>query len=481
MGFELPSPLLPKLLNGLLGQNGPGHGHGPGGINGAEGPDNDPDNSAHHARQAALQNERAAEAGNDQGRWQQSEGANNDGVRRGNGPHEGHHGPQGPGNSSSVGNGHLPTPGGVLSDIVGKADAAARGLLGDGPPGLVAKGGDLAANLLNQAAQTVQQATQTAQTAAGLAAKSLEAMPLANTATAANALLTQATAQALNAPGAQALAARNALHDAASAPVIPARDAAAPLQMASTNPLAGSTIVPGASRAADAALLQGRQDLPMPMRAEQAVVDRSASVLPGSNPPPAAPIAADTARAIPVMAPPSTVPPSQTAAAMEGRSNLIGGGGDRVGGVPKAADMAQPQQTPPGHTGAAPTRIGRRDEQAGESLAQRMARALMALLGLAPAEADAPELDEEALAQAAAENRWQRLQWVFWTLAVVGYACLVFALIVFIPGGSGFLDETRNPFGTPALIVGLTSSLGAWWFARKLAANAEPAPPPASD
>lgn len=462
MGFELPSPLLPKLLNGLLGQNGPLHGNGPGHPGGgAEGAENDPDN-AHHARQAALQNERAAEASNDQGRWQQSEGAHNDGVQRGNGPHEGH-GPNGPGNNSSVGNGHFPTPGEVLSDIVGKADAAARGLFGEGPPGLVAKGGDLAANLVNQAAQT----------ATGLATKSLEAMPMANAATAAGALLTQATAQALNAPGAQALAARNALHDAASAPVLPSRDIAAPLQTASSNPLAGSTVIPGAARASEAALLQGRQDMPLPMRAEQAVVDRSANVLPGSNPPPAAPITADATRAIPVTAPPSTVPPSQTAAAMEGRTttNTIGGN-DRVGSVPRAADM--PQQTPAGHTGAAPTRIGRRDEEAGESLAQRMARALMAMLGLAPADEAAPELDEEALAQAAAENRWQRLQWVFWTLAVTGYACLVFALIVFIPGGSGFLDESRNPFGTPALIIGLISSLGAWWFARKLAANAEP-------
>lgn len=472
MGFELPSPLLPKLLNGLLGQNGPGHGHGPGGVNGAgEGPENDPDNSAHHARQAALQNERAAEAGNDQGRWQQSEGANNDGVQRGNGHHEGH-GPQGPGNSSSVGNGHFPEPGEILSDIVGKADAATRGLLGDGPPGLIAKSGDLAANLLNQAAQTTQ-------AAAGLAAKSLEAMPLAGTATAASALLTQATAQALNAPGAQALAARNALHDAASGPVLPSRDIAAPLQT-STNPLQGNALIPGTSRTAETALLQGRQDLPMPMRAEQAVVDRSANTLPSSSPPPAAPAAADATRSLPFSAPPSTVPPSQSAAAMEGRTNLIGGGNDRVGNVPKAADMAQ--QTPPGHTGAAPSKIGRRDEEAGESLAQRMARALMALIGLAPAmDEDAQELDEEALAQVAAENRWQRLQWLFWSLAVAGYACLVFALIVFIPGGSGFLDETRNPLGTPALIVGLISSLGAWWLARKLAANAEPAPPSESE
>jgi hypothetical protein len=486
MAIDLPAPLLPRLLNGLLGSHSPLHGHVPGSIPGEE---NDSDNNAQQSRQAALQQQRAVEAGNEQARWQ-SEGVN-DGTRYGPGSRPEGQGPHGPQPGNAPGTGHLPSPGEVLSDVLGKADAAVHDLLGQNGAGPLGKPGELATNLLNQAgasplgkpgelaANLLNQAGQASQAATGLAARALDATPMAGVTTAASALLTQqAAAQALQlaAPGAQALAARNALHDAAiSVPMPPSRDMAAPLQTASTNALASNTLVPGTNRAAEAALIPGRQDMAMPMRAEQAIADRSATVLPGSNPPPAA---VDASRAVPmpVAAAPTVVPPSQSAAIVEGRPTNPVAGNERVGEVPRAADATQP--IPAGHTGAAPARANRADEQAGESLAQRLARALLAFLGLGAAKDQDVDLeaDEELLAQAAEANRWQRLQWLFWALAVAGYTCLVVALIIFVPGGKGFLDETRNPLGTPALILGLICSLGAWWLARKLAANAGPKP-----
>ena len=445
----LPSPLLPQLLNGLLGRHSPVGGNGPGNGLG-EGVENDSDHGSQQARQAALAQERAAEAGNEQAPWQSNSAGSASQLG---------HGPHGAENSGPLGHGHFPNPGEVLSDALGRADGAARNLLGQsaGPngSGLLGKAGDLPANILNQAANT----------AGGLAARTLQALPAANPAAAAGALLTQA-AQMASAQGAEALAARSALHDAAVGTTMPSRDVAAPLQTAPSNPLTNMS-VPGTSRAADAALIQGRQDMPLPMRAEQAAVNRSATVLPGSSPPPAAAVTTDAVRNVPFAATPASVPPSQSVALVEGRQPSLVGGNDRVGTVPKAADMAQ--QTPAGHTGAAPARVGRHDEEAGESLARRMVRALAAFLGMGASEAALRE-EEDALAPAV-ENPWQRLQWLFWTLAVAGYACLVVALIIFIPGGSGFLDESHNPLGTPALIVGLICSLGAWWLARKLAAN----------
>lgn len=479
MSIDLPTPIGLKLLNGLLGGHGPGgHGNGPNGIGN---PDGEAENRADQARQSALQNERVGEAGNEHGRWQTGGPGE---AQRGNGPHHDGHGPQGPGNNGNgvghgygVGHGHgrgdvgnLPNPGQVLSSALGRADATVQNLLGqnEGPPGLLAKTGELANNVLNQTSNALHQA---GQLPPGLAAKALEATPLANAATAAGALLAQATAQALNAPGAQALAARNALHDAASAPLAPARDTPATLQ--STNATQLSNTVPGAARAADSALIQGRQDV-LPLRADQAALARTPTALPAGSPPPAAPmVAPEPARILPFAAPPPAVPPSQSPALVEGRPNLVGGngsgGGDGSVGAAQKAEMTQ--QTPPGHTGAAPVRGFRPEEEDGESLAKRMIQAVAVWLGLAPAAAqtDPAEQEVEEPAPQAADDRWLRLQWLFWALAVAGYGCLAIAVIVFIPGGAGFLDETRNPIVRPALVVGLGCSIAAWWLARKIA------------
>ena len=454
MSIDLPTPIGLKLLSGLLGNNGPGHngqGHGVGGADG-----NDPDSRADQSRQNALQNERNAEASNDQGRWGQSDGA--DGVRHGH-HHDGGDGPRGPGNNNGVGNGGLPNPGDLLSNALGKTEGAIQNLLGGGgqeSAGPLGKLGDLTTNLLNPGGHLPP----------GTLAKALDAVPLGNLANAAGTLLTQATAQALNAPGAQALAARNALHDAASAPLAPPRDAPAALQTANSN-LTHS--VPAAARAADGALIQNRQDLLPMARADQAALGRTATALPASAPPPAAPaLAVEPARVLPFAAPPPAVPASQSPTLVDGRPNPMGsGGGDGSVGAAQKADMAQ--QTPPGHTGAAPARAFRREEEEGESLAKKMIQALAVWMGLAPAPKAAEAEADDALPAQAGDDRWLRLQWLFWALAVAGYGCLAIAVIVFIPGGAGFLDETRNPIVRPALVVGLGCSIAAWWLARKIA------------
>lgn len=457
MSIDLPTPIGLKLLNGLLGSNGHGNGPGHGVGNGPDG--GDADNRADQARQNALQNERNAEASNDQGRWGQSEGANGyDGVKHGHGHHhDGGDAPRGPGNNNGVGNGSLPNPGDVLSNALGKADGAVQNLLGQGQDGsgVLGKLGDLTSNLLNPAGHLPP----------GQLAKALDAVPLANTAGAAANLLNQA-AQALNAPGAQALAARNALHDAATTPLAQPRDVPAALHTANSNL---TNAVPATARAADAALIQNRQDV-LPLRADQAALGRTATSLPAGSPPPAAPpIMAEPARVLPFAAPPATVPPTQSPPMVEGRPNPMGGGGGGDGsvGAPQKTDMAQ--QTPPGHTGAAPTRGFRNDEEEGDSLAKKMIEALAVWLGLAPEQKAAQAEGDDLLPAPASDDRWLRLQWLFWALAVAGYGCLAIAVIVFIPGGAGFLDEARNPIVRPALVVGLGCSIAAWWLARKIA------------
>lgn len=458
MSIDLPTPIAFKLLNGLLGNNGHGNGQGHGVGNGPDG--NDPDNRADQSRQNALQNERNGEASNDQGRWGQSDGANGyDGVKHGHGHHhDGGDAPRGPGNNNGVGNGSLPNPGDLLSSTLGKVDGAVQNLLGQGQDGSgpLGKLGDLTSNLLNAGGHLPP----------GQLAKALDAVPLANAGSAAANLLNQATAQALNAPGAQALAARNALHDAASGPLTAPRDVPAPLQTANSNL---TNAVPASARAADSALIQNQQNL-LSARADQAALGRTATSLPAGSPPPAAPIMAEPARILPFAAPPpATVPPSQSAPLVDGRPNPAGGGGGGDGSVGAAQKTDMAQQTPPGHTGAAPARAFRRDEEEGDSLAKKMIEALAVWIGLAPAQKAAVAEEEEAPAAPVEDDRWLRLQWLFWALAVAGYGCLAIAVVVFIPGGAGFLDETRNPIVRPALVVGLGCSIAAWWLARKIA------------
>lgn len=476
MSIDLPTPIGLKLLNGLLGN---GNGGGPHGVGHGHGGPNDVDNdhggdAARQAKESALQTERTVEAGHEQGRWQQTEGPNNS---NNNGWHKGqleNQGPQGPnqnhpGNSIGDGDGGLPRPGELLSNTLGKVDNAVRDLLGqngplgkvdnavrdllgqNGAPGQLAKSGsEMASQLLTQTGQGV-----------GLAAKALESLPT-NAAHAAGVLLNQA-AQTLNSQGAQALAARNALHDAATLPqAASTKDAPLSLQ----NTLANNAI-PANARAAESALIPGRQDA-IPLRADQAALGRTATALPaGTTAPTTAPLVADAARHLPFAPPaaPVAVPPSQGPGMVEGRPGVGVGGGGGEGAAP-----AKVEQVPPGHTGAAPNRL-RPEEEDGESLAQKMVRAVAAWLGLGAAEkqADVDTGMDEAPAPAANDEHWLRLQWLFWALAVAGYGCLTVAVVVLIPGGGGFLDETRNPIVWPALAVGLGSSIAAWWLGRKIA------------
>ncbi|TWH99413.1 hypothetical protein IP90_03152 [Luteimonas cucumeris] len=284
------------------------------------------------------------------------------------------------------------------------------------------------------------------------------AQQLANTL---GAPLGTAAASAANLADRAAMMAQNALHNAASAPsslaatnTLPAATTA-PLPAAATSPLNPQAALPAAARA-DA--------MPAPQRADQsATIQRNAS-MPASSPPPAAPAAAAVATqatisAVPLAAVPLAVPPSQSPP-VDGRPSLTAAG-DRGPGQARA-DLPT---LPPGHTaeGTSPRRAVRdRDGLLPIKLSQWLA----ALgLGLDP-KAGRPQ-DADAEGQGLEGS--VALQWLFWALAIVGYGCLAVALVVLLPGGEGFLDETRNPAGTYALIVGLPTSLGAWWLARRMA------------
>ncbi|MGO1002575.1 hypothetical protein [Lysobacter sp. CA196] len=60
------------------------------------------------------------------------------------------------------------------------------------------------------------------------------------------------------------------------------------------------------------------------------------------------------------------------------------------------------------------------------------------------------------------------LQWLFWVLTVVAYACLAMAVIILLPGGE-FVSERATPgVSGLALFLGVTVAAGAWWLGRRL-------------
>jgi hypothetical protein len=60
------------------------------------------------------------------------------------------------------------------------------------------------------------------------------------------------------------------------------------------------------------------------------------------------------------------------------------------------------------------------------------------------------------------------LQWLFWVLTVVAYACLAMAVIILLPG-SEFVSERATPgVSGLALFLGVTVAAGAWWLGRRL-------------
>lgn len=275
-----------------------------------------------------------------------------------------------------------------------------------------------------------------------------------------------------------AMMAQSALHNAATA--AGSTTLAAPLQPMATTTLANvpgqpptlnpqaQVPLPPSARAAESAIIPGRPDVPSQANFAQAATQANGA-LPASGPPPAAPPPAALAtqaaiQAAPLAAMPLAVPPSQSPP-VDGRPQLIGGN-DRGGSA--RSDLSN---IPPGYTGEINTpRRGAKGDADGESLLVRLAK-LLATIGVSTAanDADAELQTSEVPGQ---PNPLNTQAWLFWALAIVGYGCLAVALIVMLPGGSGFLDETRNAAGQYALGIGLVSSLGAWWLARKMARGA---------
>lgn len=60
------------------------------------------------------------------------------------------------------------------------------------------------------------------------------------------------------------------------------------------------------------------------------------------------------------------------------------------------------------------------------------------------------------------------MQWLFWLLAIVAYACLGFAVIAFLPAGSDVFGESGRTWTGGFAVAGLVAGAGAWWFARQL-------------
>lgn len=412
------------------------------------------------------------------------ENRGNDGANRSDGHHH-NHGPDrgdGPGRGDNPGrsdgrqNVQNPNPGNNAN--------ASSGLPGNGLNGSVLgnvtnAAGNLVGNALDHVSNTLNAATNGLGSALNHLADARPllppgATPLIDTATnAANALLSQTPAAGM--AERTAMMAQNALHNAATS-ASGSTTLGAPLQAGATtianapgqppvfNPQAQIPLQPTA-RAAETAVIPARPDVPSQTNFAQAA-SQAPATLPAAGPPPAAPAAAGLAtqaaiQAAPLAAMPMAVPPSQSP--VDGRPMI--GSNDRGGS--SRGDLSN---VPPGYTGEINT--GRRNAKGiadGESMMTKLVR-LLATIGLGTAAANDAEVEEYEVPGQPPSPPTQA--WLFWALAIVGYGCLGVALVVLLPGGSGFLDETRNVAGKYALGIGLMSSLGAWWLARKMARGA---------
>ncbi|MGH8081510.1 MAG: hypothetical protein ACREP7_13130 [Lysobacter sp.] len=60
------------------------------------------------------------------------------------------------------------------------------------------------------------------------------------------------------------------------------------------------------------------------------------------------------------------------------------------------------------------------------------------------------------------------LQWLFWVLTVVAYACLAMAVILLLPSGSLVSERVSTGGSGLALFLGVVVAAGAWWLGRRL-------------
>lgn len=267
-------------------------------------------------------------------------------------------------------------------------------------------------------------------------------------------LVAQATAAAGLSDRAS-LAAHNALQNAATP--MPAR-APTPAMAATAANVQNLAAIPVPGRTAEvvAPMLPARSELAG--RVGTTMANAPAGVTTTTAVPAGTTVAAAEVRTptLPAMAPQQIAPASQSPP-VPGRAP---GAGDHG-----AAGTTRAEHTvPAGFTNDAPARQRRnRPSLADAILPARLARLLR---GRSATDA----LNQGAIPNAAAgesSSPWLRL--LFWALTIIGYGCLLVAVLVLLPGGSGFLDETRNPAGQYALVVGLAASISAWWLGRRLA------------
>lgn len=229
------------------------------------------------------------------------------------------------------------------------------------------------------------------------------------------------------------------------------------------NPNAPNPAAAQAARAGDAVpqqAPQGRPDaVPVPQQREGSLLDRLMSLLrpnaatttpQGTLAPNAAGTTAQAATATTMAGLPVAVQATQ--APMDARGNTLLAANDRV-----ATQRADATLTGI-YTADGPYRRALR--RGSNVLSARFSSLLMAL-GLAGPPVTMRGRDAEYELSLA-------MQWLFWLLAIVAYACLGLAVIAFLPAGSDVFGEGGRTWTGGFAVAGLAAGAGAWWFARQL-------------
>ena len=348
---------------------------------------------------------------------------------------------------------NVPTPPTMGPQIPATGGAAQPMPVPIGPPPVPPGNGQPFVTQLSQVAQSLFGQTNAAATPAMAAAPASPATanpvpPTAAAAQTAQANPTQAGAPAQPPPG------------ATGQPVGTTTNASAPAPAGNPATTQAASARAGAPEAAPQQLPQGRPDAVPVQQREGSLLDRLMSLLrptattttQGSL----APNVAGTtqaATATTVAALPLAIQPAQ--APMDARGNTLLAVNDRV--ATQRADVTLAGI----YTAEGPYRRGLR--RGSNVLSAQFSRLLMAL-GLAGPPVTMRGRDAEYELSVA-------LQWLFWLLALVAYACLALAMIAFLPAGSDVLGGSGRGWTTGFAIAGLIAGAGAWWFARQLSAR----------
>ncbi len=397
----------------------------------------------------------------------------NDAVRQGPSARPGSAGPQGAGGGAPV---SLPNPGGVAGSATTPAGPPA--LPGIGAPGGLAPGAAIPA-APGIVAQVVASATTALRTAISAVLPAATPPPpssaaVATTSTAlpqAAAAVPAATTTALLAGRIPAAAVAtppsttplSATALPASTPGTPPGAASGPATLRATPDVVATPMAPGATRPTDAiAPPVGRPDAAAAGRSDQApraagAPAAASSAMSSATQATAAAVAGTTAATAGVGGMPSAVAPGQSPGGAPGVQ--LAAGGDRLG--PQRADVVMVGV----YTADGPGR--RRLRRGVRVLPPRMTSWLLTMGpgGRLLAVSRSEEAAEEQAVLAAA------MQWTFWTLAIVAYACLGLGLgiVALLPAGSVLpADDHRRWMGGFAL-AGLAAAAGAWWLGRRLA------------